>query len=308
MDYSKLETNIINTYLERAEKHHKLRESQKVPTGDSESAAPGVMTGQCFIGFSFSQNEIHKVPTSNAFSVVRQRQFDFNEIQDRQYQHTWKTNDDGWLCGGGEGLSSFKVPNVDSSHIELVHPGTFSHRSLKEIIQDMTSVRFDPTPLKPSTYRLNTDIPPEFEVQFSKEDNPSMWLLYLKLADIFSEVSACELNDPFNFHVSITRKIHFHSESSQQEFLDNATAVLEKWQKAYPNGVVLDPLSEQYAEVGVGGVYLFVNRNTPICYFPGDGQCYCCCVEEGEEKLIPVTTGSLEIDKVVFDRYLSDFQ
>ena len=80
MDNSELEANIISTYLKRAEKHHKLRENQKVPTGDGESAIPGVMTGQCFIGFSFSQNEIHEVPTANGLSVVRQRQFDFNEI------------------------------------------------------------------------------------------------------------------------------------------------------------------------------------------------------------------------------------
>jgi len=308
MDNSELEANIISTYLKRAEKHHKLRENQKVPTGDSESAVPGVVTGQCFIGFSFSQNEIHEVSTSNTLSVVRQRQFDFNEIQDRQYQHIWKTNDDGWLCGGGEGLSSFKVPNIDSSHIELVHPGTFEHRSLKEIIQDMTKVKFDPVPLKPSTYRLNTDIPPEFEVQFSKEDNPDMWLLYLKLADVFSAVLGCELNDPFNFHVSITRKIHFHDERSQQAFLNNAATVVEKWQQAYPEGVVLDPLTEQYDEVGAGGVYLFVNRNMPLCYFPGNGQCYYCHIENDQEKLIPVTTDNLEVDNSVFDIYLSRFK
>ena len=168
-------------------------------------------------------------------------------------------------------------------------------------------MQFDPVPLKPSTYRLNTDIPPEFEVQFSKEDNPAMWLLYLKLANVFSAVPGCELNDPFNFHVSITRKIHFHSGRSEQAFLDNADLILEKWQKAYPNGVVLNPLTEQYNKVGVGGVYLFINRNMPICYFPGDGKCYYCCIEGDQEKLIAVTTDSLEINDSVFDTYLSNF-
>ena len=81
MDNSELEANIISTYLKRAEKHHKLRENQKVPTGDTESAVPGVITGQCFIGFSFSQNETHEIPTANDKDIALRTNHSLGDIR-----------------------------------------------------------------------------------------------------------------------------------------------------------------------------------------------------------------------------------
>lgn len=91
--------------------------------------------GLAFIGLSLTRKQqkqkidedvcvdsIHASTTTTISSpahsgtVTRQSQFDFNEVQDREYKYICSTNDDGWLCGGGEGEGSYKLPCVDSAH------------------------------------------------------------------------------------------------------------------------------------------------------------------------------------------------
>jgi len=79
--------------------------------------------GLAFIGLSLSR--YHTVDGSNCASITRQEAFDFNEIQDRSYKFVASTNDDGWLAGGGESLESYKLPNLDSAHCEIMRIGTF---------------------------------------------------------------------------------------------------------------------------------------------------------------------------------------
>lgn len=70
--------------------------------------------GLAFIGLNLSR---HSDDTrTNGSSVTRQSQYDFNLLQDRNYDYLQSTNDDGWLVGGGEADDSFKLPSADSGH------------------------------------------------------------------------------------------------------------------------------------------------------------------------------------------------
>lgn len=55
--------------------------------------------GLAYIGLCLTRHHSEE-PRSNERSITRQKQFDFNEIQDRDYKYFVATNDDGWLVGG----------------------------------------------------------------------------------------------------------------------------------------------------------------------------------------------------------------
>ena len=68
--------------------------------------------GLAFIGLSLSRCS----DDGHVNTITRQNQYDFNCLQDRQYKYIQSTNDDGWLVGGGESESSYKIPAPDSAH------------------------------------------------------------------------------------------------------------------------------------------------------------------------------------------------
>ncbi len=253
-------------------------------------ARSGDPDGLIFIGLSLSRNFLElaapaeKAATSNNASVSRQTQFDFNHIQDRNYDYFCSTNDDGWLVAGGEGPGdysgsspSFKLPNPDSAHIEVLHVGNGDPSrgglSEEEIVAIMQTVDFAPIPLKPSYVRLNDDSPPEYELRFQPEDNPELYALYETLLEKFRNPTR-EAGDPF--HMSITRKVEFRSASLRDAWLEQSDAVVDRWRAQYPDGVILTPDPAELErgavtpeEVSVpGGVYLFWNRNLLRRYFP----------------------------------------
>ncbi len=78
--------------------------------------------GLVFLGVSLSRHSHWGHPGS----ATHQTAFDFNEIQDRDYEFVESTNDDGWLAGGGEPgpPTSYKLRAKDSSHIEIMRIGT----------------------------------------------------------------------------------------------------------------------------------------------------------------------------------------
>lgn len=57
--------------------------------------------GLAFLGLSLSRHSDHGHPDS----ITHQTAFDLNEVIDRDYEHIFSTNDDGWLVGGGEPVS-----------------------------------------------------------------------------------------------------------------------------------------------------------------------------------------------------------
>jgi len=238
---------------------------------------PGDRPGLFFIGLSLSRNyNSSATPVETAFptSITRQTQFDFNRIQDRDYTHVRDTNDDGWLTGGGEGGASNKLPNADSAHIELLHIGTQDKErggmTLSEVDELLSSMKFDPIRLKPSYATLNTDSPPEFELRFARDENPTMVAVQSSLTSRFHN-RLRELPD--HFHMSIARKVRFRSSSNKKAFLDKGHGEVVRWRKQYPQGTVLIPEAhtEEVKQQEIdqpGGIYLFGNRNEILKYYP----------------------------------------
>lgn len=132
--------------------------------------------GLAFIGLSLSRYyDIDTESRANDSSVTRQKQFDFNRIQDRDYRWFCSTNDDGWLVGGGENESSYKLPNPDSAHCEIMRIGTFdenlgglSVEALSEAIES-GQILIPHMAIIPSFVLRNGDSPPEIELKFEME-------------------------------------------------------------------------------------------------------------------------------------------
>eukprot|EP01036_Dinobryon_divergens_P008165 gene8165-10911_t len=135
--------------------------------------------GLAFIGLNLSRNFGHtEQPFSNPKSISRQTQFDFNLIQDRNYDYFCATNDDGWLVGGGENGDSCKLCNPDSAHCEILRVGTFNESwggvSIERIVEAMHSGRIliPHISIVPSFVLANGDKPPETELKFEPEKDP----------------------------------------------------------------------------------------------------------------------------------------
>ena len=79
--------------------------------------------GLAFLGLSLSR----KSSLGHPDSITHQEAFDLNEVQDREYEYIFSTNDDGWLVGGGEPgpPSSYKLAAKDTAHVELLRIGTY---------------------------------------------------------------------------------------------------------------------------------------------------------------------------------------
>ena len=93
--------------------------------------------GLAFLGLSLTRKSVQGHPDS----ITHQNAFDLNEVLDRDYDHIFSTNDDGWLVGGGEPGPpvSYKLAAKDSSHVEIMRIGTFEPEwggiTEKEIIE-----------------------------------------------------------------------------------------------------------------------------------------------------------------------------
>ena len=241
-------------------------------------AAAGDLRGLLFIGLGLSRAS--SAFSANPGTVSRQTQFDFDALQDRDYEFLCGVNDDGWLVGGGEGgAASFNLPSPDSAHIEVFHLGSGDPArggvNESEIRDAMASLVFPPLKIKPSYARYNDDSPPEFELRFAPEDNKDLYATYERVAELFKNRNR-EVDPDSKFHMSIARKAAFRSEDAKAAFLDAANARVGEWRKAYPDGVVLKPDPGDCASGKIdpvacerpGGLYLFLNRNDARVYFP----------------------------------------
>jgi hypothetical protein len=153
--------------------------------------------GLAYIGLCLTRHYTkEEEPRANPYSISRQTQFDFNEIQDRDYEYFVATNDDGWLVGGGENSESYKLPNPDSAHCgkpayfdadmcimmhpEIMRVGTFEENlggvSVEAIAAAIESgvILIPHIALMPSFVLRNNDSPPEIELKFEMERNESL--------------------------------------------------------------------------------------------------------------------------------------
>ena len=129
--------------------------------------------GLAFLGLSLTRNS----PQGHPDSLTHQTSFDLNDVQDRDYEFIFSTNDDGWLVGGGEPgpPRSYKLAAKDSSHVELMRIGTYKPEwggvSQKDILHAIESGRIliPQIEVVPTGVVANPDTPPELEIRFDMD-------------------------------------------------------------------------------------------------------------------------------------------
>lgn len=127
--------------------------------------------GLAFLGLSLAQN----TKDGHVDSVTHQTAFDFNRVQDRDYQYLQSTNDDGWLSGGGEPADSYKLTAPDSAHVEILRIGTYrpdwGGLSKDAVINALVGgeILIPQIEVLPTSVVANADHPPELEVRFDME-------------------------------------------------------------------------------------------------------------------------------------------
>lgn len=243
--------------------------------------------GLCLTRHYSSQDE----ERANPDSITRQTSFDFNEIQDRDYKYFAATNDDGWLVGGGENETSFKLANPDSAHCEIMRIGTFEKAlggiDLSEIMAVMTSgkILIPHMAILPSFMLQNKDSPPEIELKFELEPNEDIeveewgnWQIEFVRNQLFEAFSFPGRFTPGAFHMTFVRKAAFRSPQHRAEYMEQCSEAVGRWraQGAQTLTPETDPsqpgcptqqqvLGEELTSPH--GLYLFRHRMLPIQYF-----------------------------------------
>lgn len=208
-------------------------------------------------------------------SITHQTAFDLSELVDRRAESIKKSSDEGWLTGGGTGISSFQIPSLDSAHIELVHPGTICSDgkcglNLKKLCDLVKEVLFDPIRIKPSKIQMSNTR--EYQLRFEPYENPDMNDLMQKLCKKLASIKSLTLSEPF--HASFIRDVVFHSLEKQMRFLWDKNQIVQKLRCENPDGLILNKDLAAYKNAGTGGIYLFITRNRPLIYFNGKGDAY----------------------------------
>jgi hypothetical protein len=257
--------------------------------------------GTCALGLVFSRHSPDE-PMAHEDSVTRQTQFDLNEIQDRKYEYFASTNDDGWLCGGGENGGHCKLPAKDSAHITIAEFGTlnaaFGGIDIERIRQILTdgSILIPHMRVVPSFVFKNPDNPPEVELKFELQERGGTdqieswenWVLPFVYNQIFDKLHRenpaihghMVHGDARNkhYHVSLVRKAAWRSAVKMRDYFKNCSDAVARWRARGP--VCLVPETDPSKPGFIGeknalrdeltnphGVYLYKTRQDVVDYF-----------------------------------------
>lgn len=212
--------------------------------------------GLAFLGLSLARKSAQGHPDSQTHQVA----FDLNAVQDREYEHIFSTNDDGWLVGGGEPgpPRSYKLPAPDSAHVELMRIGTYNPLwggVSKEVIVDALKVGKILIPeitVTPTAVVANGDQPPELEIRFDMEPAlnwdpdqdalpplPVNWQLRFVHNQLFRLFQFPSRFCPGAFHSTILRKAEFRSEQHRQAYFAKCDEAVKQWRSKGPQPLVI---------------------------------------------------------------------
>lgn len=245
--------------------------------------------GLAFLGLSLSRNSRY----GNPKSVTHQTSFDLNEVQDRDYQFIFSTNDDGWLAGGGEPgpPKSYKLAAKDSSHVEIMRIGTYNPEwggiRQQDIVNAIESgkILIPQIEVVPTAVVANHDSPPELEIRFDMDppipdfddENvplPVNWQLRFIHNQLFNYFKFPSRFCPGAFHSTIVRKAEFRSNVHELNYFKHCEKVISKWRADGPkplnNGgwdINGRPLENKNEKGYNSGIYLFTDRENITHYF-----------------------------------------
>jgi hypothetical protein len=204
--------------------------------------------GLAFLGLSLTRHS----SVGHADSVTHQTAFDLNKVVDRDYEHIFSTNDDGWLVGGGEPgpPTSYKLAAKDSAHVEIMRIGTYEKKwgglSVESIVQALQdgAIFIPEIQVLPTAVVANPDTPPELEIRFDMQDPavpvyadilnihkplPINWELRFLHNQLFHHFEFPSRFCPGAFHSTILRKAEFRSSADSKAYFDKCAAAVAEW-------------------------------------------------------------------------------
>jgi hypothetical protein len=234
---------------------HNTDTQRKFPILDRTTIMPPVLDpkehkrdGLAFLGLSLTRHS----SVGHADSITHQTAFDLNKVLDRDYDHIFSTNDDGWLVGGGEPgpPTSYKLAAKDSAHVEIMRIGTYKPEwgglSVESIVQALQdgAIFIPEIQVLPTAVVANPDTPPELEIRFDMQDPvipvyadilnitkplPINWELRFLHNQLFRHFEFPSRFCPGAFHSTILRKAEFRSPAARTAYFDMCATAVAEW-------------------------------------------------------------------------------
>jgi hypothetical protein len=230
--------------------------------------------GLAFLGLSLTRHS----SVGNPDSVTHQTAFDLNNVLDREYEHIFSTNDDGWLVGGGEPgpPHSYKLAAKDSAHVEIMRIGTYQPEwgglTVESIVQALQegAIFIPEIQVLPTAVVANPDTPPELEIRFDLQDPavpvyadildinkplPINWQLRFLHNQLFHHFEFPSRFCPGAFHSTILRKAEFRSSVDRTAYFHKCAAAVAVWKAALgPQSLVVPNDSDNNKETAMKNI------------------------------------------------------
>lgn len=222
-------------------------------------------------------------------TVTRQMAFDFNQLQDRDYEYVSSTDDGGWLAGGGErggspksSDTSRKIAAPDRVYIPIMVINAANSAVVDEIVAALASgeIFIPEVSILPETLSVNATSPPDLVVRFECEKNddtpPEEWpnwgleFLHNQLYDYFAPMGALWSKRPFQ--ITLARKVRWMTIKHMNKYFARSEQVINSWREKGPQylqppyaedsspGVTLEEITKPH------GIYL-IRNGVPTNYF-----------------------------------------
>lgn len=222
-------------------------------------------------------------------TVTRQMAFDFNQLQDRDYEYVSSTDDGGWLAGGGErggspksSDTSRKIAAPDRVYIPIMVINAANSAVVDEIVAALANgeIFIPEVSILPETLSVNATSPPDLVVRFECEKNddtpPEEWpnwgleFLHNQLYDYFAPMGALWSKRPFQ--ITLARKVRWMTIKHMNKYFARSEQVINSWREKGPQylqppyaedsspGVTLEEITKPH------GIYL-IRNGVPTNYF-----------------------------------------
>ena len=227
-------------------------------------------------------------------TVTRQSEYDFNELQDRDYKYVSSTDEKGWLAGGGERRDPHaniseeeigdgdrhKIPAADTVHIPIIQINASSNAAVSEIVAALArgEIFIPHMSIMPETLTVKGKSPPDLVVSFGCERNddinPEDWsnwcleFLHNQLYEYFEPLGAVWSKRPFQ--ITLAHKVKWKTIKHMNKYFSRSEAVINSWREKGPQYLTpqKDALGVTSEEVCRShGIYLIRNGEATN-YFP----------------------------------------
>lgn len=256
----------------------------KMPVDSYGCAGHAVVIGLCLS---------RRSSVGHADTVTRQTEFDFNELQDRDYKYVSSTDERGWLAGGGQRRDpqskpsdlesgdgdSDKVAAPDRVHLPIIQINAPSAEALNEIVAALArgEIFIPHMAILPGSLTVKGKSPPDLVVPFGCEKNddanPEDWpnwcleFLHNQLYDYFAPQGAQWSKRPFQ--ITLARKVKWKTIKHMNKYFARSEDVTQSWREKGPQYLtpqkVLGVTSEEVLRPH--GIYL-IRNGEPTNYFP----------------------------------------